>query len=79
MITTNQKLIESTNYSNLTIAQILALAGSDNLDNMQLAARLSKRLLLDVRRHTAALNDAQTKELANLELVTDRDFAGGAR
>jgi len=70
----------TTNYSDLTINDILALAESDNLDDMQLANRLARRLALDVRRRVAALNETETQDLANLALVTDRYLAlGGAR
>jgi hypothetical protein len=67
----------TTSYLELTINDILALAQGD-LDEMQLASRLSRRLALEVRRRTAALSDAQTQELANLELLTNGELEFGA-
>jgi hypothetical protein len=69
----------TTNYFGLTINEILELAGGD-LDEMQLASRLSRRLALDVRKRVAALNQTETQELADLALVTDRYLGlGGVR
>lgn len=70
---------ESTNYNDLSINQILELAGSDNRDDTQLASRLARRLALDVRRRVAALNETETQDLVNLAEVTDRDLKAGAR
>jgi hypothetical protein len=65
------------NYNDLSINQILELAGGD-LDEMQLARRISQRLVLDVRRRAMALNESETQQLANLAEVIDREL-GGAR
>jgi hypothetical protein len=71
------KCMITMNYSDITIQQVLELAQGD-LDDMQAAKRVTRRLTLEVRRATAALNEAERTELCNLVEVTDRDL-GGAR
>jgi hypothetical protein len=66
---------ESTKYFDLTISQILALAESDDLDQTELASRLTRRLALEVRQRVAALTEAETVELANLAEVTNSEKA----
>jgi hypothetical protein len=72
--------VTTTNYFDLSIKEILALAEGDDLDGMQLAGRLGRRIFLDIRKRVATLSDAETRELADLALVTDRGLAlGGGR
>jgi hypothetical protein len=68
----------STNYNDLSIKQILALAESEDLDEMQLASRLARRLALDLRRRLAALNRDEQVELESLEQVTDHELFAAA-
>jgi hypothetical protein len=57
------------NYNDLTIKDIINMAESEDVDDMQLASRLARRLSLDVRRRVAALSEPERVELENLEQV----------
>jgi hypothetical protein len=68
---------ESTNaFSALTTANITALAASDNLDDNQLADRLARRIVLEVRvARGAPFSDEQAADLVALVEVTDSELA----
>jgi hypothetical protein len=68
---------ESTNaFSALTTANIAALAASDNLDDNQLADRLARRIVLEVRvARGAPFSDEQAADLVALVEVTDSELA----
>jgi hypothetical protein len=63
------------NFESLTVGQIIELAQSTNLDDMQLAKRLARRIELTVRQNIADLNDAEHREMLDLAGVTDRELS----
>jgi hypothetical protein len=59
----------------MTTSDIAALAQSDNLDDMQLALRMAKRLVLEVKLALGTLAGGQEADLAALVEVTDAELA----
>lgn len=62
------------NFATLTIAELIKLAQSTNLDDTELAHRLARRIELTVRQNIAGLNSADQKEMLDLAFVTDADL-----
>jgi hypothetical protein len=64
----------TSNYSDLTINQILELADGD-LDDSQLASRLARRIALDVRKRIGGgLSTEEQNDLDALRYVIDNQF-----
>jgi hypothetical protein len=63
-------------FSVLTTSDIAAFAASDNLDDNQLADRLARRIVLEVRlARGAPFSDEQAADLVALVEVTDAELA----
>ena len=62
------------NYSDLTINEVLKLAQGD-LDDVQLANRIVRRLQLDIRVRLCTAIADDREELANLTEVINNDLA----
>jgi predicted transcriptional regulator len=65
--TTNEK-----NFKNLTVAQLIGFAQSENIDDNELSARLARRIFLTVQQNLTC--EVPSQELKDLVEVTDRDL-----
>jgi hypothetical protein len=63
-------------FPSMTTSDIAAFAASDNLDDNQLADRLARRIVLEVRAaRSVTLSPTQSADLAALVEVTDAELA----